>query len=165
MKRAAVESVYNYWRAVERDQSVGPLYSQHSPRTAFNEHKEKAMTFEETLARLVMNTGRIAAALEAIASAQGIVSDADIPDDQGQLDLEPKDEKPTGKKETVVGKQPKDKTKYGIKDVRAELHKLQEQENQAAVKSVLKKFGASTLGQVDKKKYGQLIKTIQKQLD
>ena len=136
------------------------------------------MTFEDGFARLIMNTGRIADALEALISSQGIVPDTPVPQTM-ELDLEDtttredvdnaldkvRDKKKKKSKDTVVGKQPKDKTKYGIKDVRAELHKLQEQENQAAVKSVLKKFGASTLGQVDKKKYAQLIKTIQKQFD
>jgi len=134
------------------------------------------MTIEEAFTRLALNSGRIADALEALLASQGHVVDA--PDEQGYLDFDSegkstptkkkaskKASKKKAKNEVVVGKQDDDDTEYDLPMIRAELHKLQEQENQAAVKSVLKKFGASTLGQVDEKKYSQLFAKIQELLD
>ena len=139
------------------------------------------MTLEEAFARLAINSGRIADALEALTKSQGIVAnppEAIEPpdDDQEQLDLKPPaDEKPEPKpkvkkekkkkNEVVVGKTDDETPEWDLPGIRGLLHKLQEQENQAAVKSVLKKFGASTLGQVDKKKFVQLAETIESKLD
>lgn len=142
------------------------------------------MTIDESFARLVLNTTRIAEALEAIASSQGIVTNP--ADTQEQLDLEPVDnshkkpaaikaeKKKTAKKKSkakeakiVVGKvdDDEDAVDFTLKDIRGLLHKLQEQENQAAVKSILKAQGASTLGQVDEKNYPKLALAIQGKLE
>jgi hypothetical protein len=142
--------------------------------------KGRAMTIEADLASIKINLGRIAEALEALVNSQGIVPDVvqledPIPDEQGQLDLESEEAPPAKKKvskkkkgkkkDKVVGKTDDEKPEYSLKDIRGLLHRLQEQENQAAVKSMLKKFSASTLGQVDEKKYAQLAEAITEALD
>ena len=131
------------------------------------------MTIDEAFARLVLNTGRIAEALEAIAGSQGIVSGELQPDEPSdKAEAVPK--KKTGKKkkgkkakETKVGKTDDSdiEAEYTLKEIRALLHRLQEQENQAAVKSILKAQGASTLGQVDEKNYAKLADAIAEKLD
>jgi len=143
------------------------------------------MQIEEALAKLAINTGRIATALEAIVESQGIVAGTRPPaphDDQKELPLEPaaeekqdaekkpakkKGKKKKGKKknEIVVGKTDDEVPEWDLPGIRGKLHELQEAENQAAVKSALKKFGASTLGQVDAKKYAQLAEHIDGLLD
>lgn len=105
---------------------------------------------------------RIADALTAIASNQGIV--ADVPGD------EPAD-KPTASKKTskktaskkktnkkVVGKKKETETDLTIKDdVRPVLKRLREEVSHAAVKSLLKKYGASTLQQLDPSRFEAII--------
>lgn len=131
---------------------------------------------------------RIANALEAMLSERGYVPDAprpasptpkqlDLVDEAAYIEEEeaaaPVEKKAAKKKakkkaktETVVGKpDDKDEVVWTLPGIRAELHKLQEQENQAAVKSVLKKFGASTLGQLDIKKYAALAAAVAEQLE
>jgi Ca2+-binding EF-hand superfamily protein len=49
--------------------------------------------------------------------------------------------------------------------VRAALKELQETINQAAVKSLLKKYGASTLGQLSEKKYQRVIDDAKEQVE
>ena len=126
------------------------------------------MTIEEALARQALNLGRIADALEAIAANQGIVSEPTAPAKKKAA------KKKTSKKaaaknkgEVTVGKQVDidDEVEWTLPMVRAELHKLQEQENQAAVKSVLKKFGGSTLKQIKDNKYGDLVAHVATLLD
>lgn len=125
------------------------------------------MTIEDALARLALNTGRIADALEGLLAEHGVVIEGAaeaIPAASKKTAKKKKDKKKKG--ETVIGKtDPEDDADYSLKDIRGLLHQLQEQENQAAVKSMLKKVGASTLGQVDEKKYAQLAKAIEKILD
>lgn len=135
------------------------------------------MTLEQALATLAINTGRIADALEASNEQRGVV--ADTPEDTTtRKDVDDalenvrkktakklKAEKAKKAKETVVGKTDDETPEWDLKGIRTLLHQLQEQENQAAVKSALKKFGASTLGQVDKKKFAQLAAHIEKLID
>jgi glycerate-2-kinase len=120
------------------------------------------MTIEEALSRLAMNTGRIADAMEAIASNQGIV--ADVPGDDSKPPASKKktakkaSKKKTGNK-TKVGK-PEEPTETDLTikdDVRPVLKRLREEVNHAAVKSLLKKHGASTLQQLDPSKFQRII--------
>ncbi len=117
------------------------------------------MTIESDLKSIDTNLGRIAAALEALLAERGYVPDGpttvELDDDET-----PTPKKKKGKKKTVVGKPDKkkgDDTELTDKDVRAELKILQETINQAAVKSLLKSYGASTLGQLSEKKYQRVI--------
>lgn len=130
------------------------------------------MTIEETLSRLAINSGRIADALEAIAGSQGIVPD--MPGDD--------DEKPVAKKKATTKKKTAKKTatkkkaskkkaskKVGKKkaevetdltikdDVRPVLKQLREEVSHAAVKSLLKKHGASTIQQLDPANFQRII--------
>ncbi len=126
------------------------------------------MTIETDLASIKIHLGRIADALEGLLAEHGFVptgpTTAEVEKTAGK-----KTGKKTGKKkpknERVVGKTDDEEVEWDLPGIRALLHKLQEQENQAAVKSALKKFGASTLGQVDKKKFAQLAAFIEKKLD
>ena len=117
------------------------------------------MSINTDIANVEIHLGRIADALEALLAERGYVP-------TGPTTVEPKkDSKGKGKgkgkpKETVVGKtkeKEKDADVPALKEVRAALKKLQEAVNQAAVKSVLKKYGASTLGQLDESKYQRVI--------
>lgn len=138
------------------------------------------MTIEEVLSRLAMNTGRIAAALEALVESQGIVS-SDTPSSNRDLfddDDEPEVEKPKPaakkktKKKTSKKKKVANKTKVGKDDddddgtnvpltieddVRPVLKKMREEISHAAVKSLLKKYGASTLKDLKPKQYAAVI--------
>jgi len=101
---------------------------------------------------------RIADALEAITSNQGIV--ADVPGDKPAA--KPTASKKTAKKKTnkkVVGKKPAAAdTDLTIKDdVRPVLKRLREEVSHAAVKSLLKKYGASTLQQLDASRFEAII--------
>jgi len=111
---------------------------------------------------------RIANALEALASAKGIVPDEPAPGDAEET--KPVASKKTAKKATkkagkktnkkVVGKKadPADATDLTIKDdVRPVLKRLRDEVSHAAVKSLLKKYGASTIQQLDPKNFQRII--------
>jgi hypothetical protein len=67
---------------------------------------------------------------------------------------------------TVVGKtDDDDDAEHTFDDVRTALKNLKAGISQAAVKSLLKKYGASTIGQVDEKHYGQLIAEAEAQVE
>lgn len=128
------------------------------------------MAIESDLASIKLHLSRIADAMEGLLAAQGIVVDSptaieDMDPPANKKGTNKKDKK--NKNETVVGKtdDDEDEVKWTLPLLRAELHKLQAQENQAAVKSTLKKYGGSTLKQIDKKKYAQLAADIASQLD
>jgi hypothetical protein len=126
------------------------------------------MTIESDLETINENLGRIAAALEALLAERGYVptgpTTVEDPDDD---DDAPTPKKKKGKK-TTVGKTDKkkgDDTELTLPDVRAELKILQETINQAAVKSLLKSYGASTLGQLSEKKYQRVIDDAKAQVE
>jgi hypothetical protein len=112
------------------------------------------MSIDSDIASVKIHLGRIADALEALLAERGYVP-------TGPTSIEPKKGKGKGKgkgKETVVGKtKEKDADAPELKEVRKALKLLQEAVNQAAVKSLLKKYGASTLGQLDESKYQRVI--------
>ncbi len=113
------------------------------------------MTIESDIASVKIHLGRIADALEALLAERGYV-----PSGPTTVEDEPKPKSKKKGKKTVVGKPDKkkgDDTELTDKDVRAELKILQETVNQAAVKSLLKQYGASTLGQLSEKKYQRVI--------
>ena len=113
------------------------------------------MTIESDIASIRINLGRIADALESKNEQQGVVP---APNErQAELPLEPvkktqkKVAKKKGEKKTVIGKVAKksDAVEWTIPLLRAQLHLLQEHTNKASAKSLLKKYGASTLKQLD----------------
>ncbi len=118
------------------------------------------MTIESDIASIKIHLGRIADALEGLLAERGYV-----PTSATTVELDDDDEPTTTKKKkkgkkTTVGKTDKkkgDDTELTLPDVRAELKILQETINQAAVKSLLKSYGASTLGQLSEKKYQRVI--------
>ena len=130
------------------------------------------MTIESDIASIRIDLGRIADALEAKNEQQGVVADPD-PAHQTELPLEPvkktqkKVAKKKGEKKTVIGKVAKksDTVEWTIPLLRAQLHLLQEHTNKASAKSLLKKYGASTLKQLDETKYARLASDIAEQLD
>lgn len=120
------------------------------------------MTIEDALSRLSINTGRIADALEAIASNQGIVSDAPGDEPVAKPASKKKTTKKASKKKTskktTVGKKDEPETDLTIKDdVRPVLKRLREEVSHAAVKSLLKKYGASTLQQLESSRFQDII--------
>lgn len=137
------------------------------------------MTFEETLSRLAMNTGRIADALEALASSQGIVAE---PPGEEEEETKPAAKK-TGKKKASkkkaskkktnkqkVGKEKDDDDDDGAEltlkdDVRPIMKRLKAEVSHAAVKSILRKFNASTLQQLKEKDYARVIAAAEAELD
>jgi DNA repair exonuclease SbcCD nuclease subunit len=149
------------------------------------------MTFEQALATLAINTGRIAEALEALVGAQGIVPGADTPkptkekatkppaqkelldddDDDEPVVEKPKNKKASKKKgkTTVVGKEKKDDDdapKLTIKDdVRPVLKRLRDEVSHAAVKSLLKKYNVSTIQQLKEKDYPRIIADAEEDLE
>ena len=128
------------------------------------------MTIESDLKSIDENLGRIAAALEALLAERGYV-----PTGPTTVELDEEEETPTPKKKkkdkrkkTQVGKPDKkkdDDAELTLPDVRAELKILQETVNQAAVKSLLKQYGASTLGQLAEKKYQRVIDDAREQVE
>lgn len=121
------------------------------------------MTIEADLKKIEGHLDRIGDALEALLAERGYVATSPTTVD----DDKPKPKK--DKKKTVVGKTDKkkkgDDAELTLKDVRAALKELQEALNQAAVKSLLKKFGASTLGQLDESKYQRVIDDAKEQVE
>lgn len=127
------------------------------------------MTIESDIASIKIHLGRIADALEGLLSERGYV-----PESATTVELDDDDEpvrttkkKKDKRKKTTVGKTDKKKgdTELTDKDVRAELKILQETINQAAVKSLLKQYGASTLGQLSEKKYQRVIDDAKAQVE
>lgn len=112
------------------------------------------------------NMKRIADALEALVSSQGIVPGSETAE---------KDTKPATKKkadkQTTVGKPTPDKKKddapaLTIKhDVRPVLKRLRDEVSQAAVKSLLKKYNASTIQQLDEKDFARVIADAEEDLE
>jgi hypothetical protein len=130
------------------------------------------MGIETDLASISSHLGRIAAALEALLAEHGFVpTSATTVEKPAASRLLKKTSKKKGSKKkgkVTVGKTKKDdddEIEWTLPLIRAELHKLQEQENQAAVKSALKTFGGSTLKQIDESKYADLAAHVQGLLD
>lgn len=104
---------------------------------------------------------RIADALEAIVQSQGIVAGT----------VEPQPVKKASKKKAasqVVGKVEKqdgDASEATIEGVREALKQVRAEVSQAKMKSILKKFGASTLKQMDKRHYANAIKAAEAMLE
>jgi len=126
------------------------------------------MSIDSDIASVKIHLGRIADALEALLEERGYV-----PTGPTSVEPEPKKGgKKKGKKkkgkETVVGKK-KDKDAdndvVDVKEVRKALKLLQAAVNQAAVKSLLKKYGASTLGALDESKYQRVIDDAMEDVD
>jgi hypothetical protein len=130
------------------------------------------MTIEEALSRLALNTGRIATALEALASSQGIVSDEPDETPQNELDLEPakapakKKTKKKTKKKVVNKTEEKPATKLTVlHDVRPVALKLKKAVSHNAVKHLLEKYGATTLHNLDEKHYQSFIDDALRDID
>jgi len=129
------------------------------------------MTIEEALSRLAINTGRIADALEALASSQGIVKD--LPGGDDEKPAKPAEKKVTKKKASkkaskkkVVGKETeKSEPKLSLTDdVRPVLKRLRDEVSHAAVKSLLKKYGASTVPTLDPKHFENIVADALKEI-
>lgn len=115
---------------------------------------------------------RIADALEAIASAQGIVPEPKTEDEPAAAKKrQAATKKKTAKKAATKKKAAKKKAskKVGKKkaepettltlkdDVRPVLKRLRDEVNHAAVKSLLKKYGASTVPQLDEQHFERIV--------
>lgn len=105
---------------------------------------------------------RIADAIEAIVQSQGIVA--------GTVEPQPVAKKKAAKKKPdtqVVGKPADngDPVEATIEAVREALKQVRSQISQAKMKSILKKFGASTLKQMDKRHYANAIKAAEAELE
>jgi FtsZ-interacting cell division protein YlmF len=136
------------------------------------DNEESAMTIEEALSRLAINTGRIADALEAIANSQGIVPEAPGEPEKkepakpaAKKTTKKKASKKASKKKTVGKETEKSESKLTIADdVRPVLKRLRDEVNHAAVKSLLKKYGASTIPTLDPKHFENIIADALKEL-
>jgi hypothetical protein len=141
------------------------------------DNEESAMTIEEVLSRLAINTGRIADALEALASSQGIVPEAPgepVKKEPAKKEPEKATATTTTKKKAskkaskkkVVGKKTEESesTLTIADDVRPVLKRLRDEVNHAAVKSLLKKYGASTIPTLDPKHFANIIADANKEL-
>jgi hypothetical protein len=142
------------------------------------------MTIEEALARSALNLGRIADALEALVNSQGIVPGTNVPGAAPWVtveEIEPEPEKKpaskkkatkkkaskkkASKKQTVGKKEEEAEVTLTIKDdVRPVLKRLREDKSHAAVKSLLKTYGASTLQQLEEKNFANVIADALEQL-
>lgn len=127
------------------------------------------MSINTDIANVEIHLGRIADALEALLAERGYVPTGPTTVEHDDDDDEPPAPKKKKKgKKTTVGKTDKkkdDDTELTLPDVRAELKILQETVNQAAVKSLLKSYGASTLGQLSEKKYQRVIDDAREQVE
>ena len=129
------------------------------------------MALETDLASIKIHLGRIADALEALLAEHGHVPTSSTTveplEPQEDLDLKPakKKSKKKAAKKKVVGTKAVQESEYELKDVRAKLHELQEAESQAAVKSILKKYNASTLKQLEVEHYERVIDEIDDKLE
>ena len=116
------------------------------------------MTIESDFKAMNIHLGRIADALEAKNEQQGVVAEASA---EVKPAAKKAAKKTTSEKDnkTQVGKPKEDPIDDGLelKDVRAALKKLQAAESQGHVKSLLKRHGASTLGQLEQAKYSIVI--------
>lgn len=136
------------------------------------------MTIESDFASIKINLGRIADSLEALASSQGIV-----PEPPGKPEPEekaPAKKKAAPKKKAAAKKAPAKKkatkkapakkeetaeSKLTIKDdVRPILRRLRDEVNHGAVKTLLKKFGANTIQDVEEKDFERLIELAKAEL-
>jgi len=129
------------------------------------------MSIESDFKQFRIHLSRIADALEALLAERGYVptGPTSIEDDDNDpttrmdvdkaLDKVRKKKAKKGKgKAIVVGKKKdKDDDVIDVKEVRKALTLLQESLGQSHVKSLLKKYGASTLGQLDESKYQRVI--------
>ena len=129
------------------------------------------MGIESDLKQAKLHLARIADALEALLAERGYVptGPTSVEEDDDEP-TEPKKKKKKAKKEkkTEVGKKKdddNDEIELTLPDVRAALKELQETVNQAAVKSLLKKYGASTLGQLKENKYQRVIDDAKEQVE
>jgi hypothetical protein len=126
------------------------------------------MTIEETLSRLAINSGRIAEALEALVTAQGIVPDVPGGDEKPEPAKKKASKKKASKKTTkkTVGKteEPAEPTLDLKEDVRPIMKQLQSKVSGAAVKSLLKKYGASTLPTLEPRHYENIVADAKEQL-
>ena len=102
---------------------------------------------------------RIADSLEAIAASQGIVSGELPPAEEPKAPAKKKvPAKKKAAKKTVGKPKEEVETELTIKgDVRPVLKRLRDEVSQAAVKSLLKKHGASTVQQLEPAKYQAII--------
>jgi hypothetical protein len=135
------------------------------------------MSIETDFKQLRVHLSRIADALEALLAERGYVPDSptsvEVDDDDKPVQIsEEKPKKKTKKKSkkkdkvTTVGKVPtEESSEFTMKDVRGVLKELQQKSNQAAVKSLLKKYGASTLTQVKEKHYADIIADAQEDME
>jgi hypothetical protein len=138
------------------------------------------MSIESDFKQFRIHLSRIADALEALLAERGYVptgpSTAEVDDDGDYVESAPEPAKKKAKKKgkkkkskdkvTTVGKPTVDEpSEFTIKDVRAVLKRLQEAVNQASVKSLLKKYGASTLAQVKEKHYVDIIRDAEEDLE
>jgi hypothetical protein len=126
------------------------------------------MTIESDLKKIEAHLGRIGDALEALLAERGYVPTSPTTVDDDKSKGKGKGKGKGKDKKTTVGKTKDDDDKGSdleLKDVRAALKELQETINQAAVKSLLKKYGASTLGQLSEKKYQRVIDDAKEQVE
>ena len=128
------------------------------------------MGIEADLGSIKLHLSRIADALEGLLAEHGFVPTGPTTVEPTPANKKTSKKKAAGKKKPegiTVGKQESDETEieWTLPMVRAELHKLQEQENQAAVKSCLKKFGGSTLKQIKENKFADLAAHVATLLD
>lgn len=126
------------------------------------------MTIESDLKKIEAHLGRIGDALEALLAERGYVPTSPTTVDESKGKGKGKGKGKAKDKKTTVGKTKDDDDKGSdleLKDVRAALKELQETINQAAVKSLLKKYGASTLGQLSEKKYQRVIDDAKEQVE
>jgi hypothetical protein len=113
------------------------------------------------------NLKRIADALEALVNAQGIVAE---PATKAEPAKKPAAKKPAAEKK-APGKKPAAEKKekpaaLSIKDdIRPLMKQLRTEVGPAAVKTILKKYDATTLQQLDAKDYSKVIIDIQAELE
>jgi len=110
------------------------------------------MSLESDLKAINTHLARIADALEGLLANQGIVSEP-----KADPKAKPtKDKK--APKQRVIGKPDKtDAAEPTFDDVRTALKAVKAEVSQAKVKSLLKEYGASTIGQLPEAKYGRII--------
>ena len=123
------------------------------------------MSLENNLAKLVSVNERIATALEALAGAQGIVPGETIAE-AVEAAAEPAKKAPAKKAPAKKAPAKKTAAKLTIKgDVRPILKRLRDEVSHDAVKALLKKYGATTIQQLDEKDYAAIIADAQEDLE
>lgn len=122
------------------------------------------MAIETDLATIRLHLARIADALEALLAEHGYVpeSPTEVKEPTKPAPAKKTTQKKKKENKVTIGKeQKKEAVEYDLKDVRRYLHHLQESTgSQAEVKSLLKKFNATTLGQLDEAKYAAVVNEI-----